>query len=1295
MADTRAAQDAETASTEQDVPVPTAGSPIPENASRSPQPELKLEASSQTNALPTSHQEATGPPSSPTSPAQDDSTAQSRLAALGASVRDQDDLERNINLQASQLLTSQSLEREHKRLQKTEAERSKLVFQIEKLAEKLASGVGGAATRVKAESEIAHYEAQVTVLDRDLDEIRARVEEREKELEEFEGQDGAGNGGMMEGARAGGGGSGVAAQGRQPGESQRDFLIRTGKITPFSKMGSGNAGLKRTASNLRDVMYDAEQDHVDEDEEDAQEPAEAVKEKSHRNLIRPGFAGDRKSRSPDKQEQAKPPPAKKRKLEMGDYRRMSERRTARNTIPSTRETLEEAEDSAFKPAAEGSADESLPEADGTDAEEEYMSDTPAAKPTGRKKTVSKSTDSHVEDLTGLDDGNERLYQRRLEGWISRRSSARAKHRRRSLANGPVDGIQTGGQTADGEDGEPAEAEWHQPHPSTDDMIIDDEYRLPGDIHASLFDYQKTGVQWLCELHSQRVGGIVGDEMGLGKTIQVISFLAGLHYSKKISKPVLVVAPATVMKQWVNEFHTWWPPFRVSILHTSGSGMIDLGRESRFEDDLLEMAYTGRRKGPSKTQKAARRIVERVVADGHILVTTYSGLQTYAELLIPVDWEYAVLDEGHKIRNPNASITIHCKELRTANRVILSGTPMQNNLVELWSLFDFVFPMRLGTLVNFRQQFEVPIRQGGYANASNLQVQTASHCAEALKDSIAPYLLQRLKVDVAADLPRKTEQVLFCRLTRPQRDAYEAFLDGEEMKSIVSGRRQMLYGVDILRKICNHPDLVQHRTLSTKAGYSYGQAVKSGKMVVVKELLDIWRKGGHKTLLFAQHRIMLDILERYIGAMPGIRHCRMDGNTPVPLRQRLVDEFNGTPDLHVFLLTTKVGGLGINLTGADRVIIFDPDWNPSTDIQARERAWRLGQKREVQIFRLMVAGTIEEKIFHRQIFKQFLTNKILKDPKQRQTFQLKDLHDLFSLGGVDEQSTETGRLFEGAETRIEAEERAGPPRTTKPADDTAWGGATPPPSPPAKGLGDAALGDMAGIAAVRAYAPDEQDGGQTNGGATASNADREKRLMTSLFARSGVHSALEHDQIINGKRAVVADPRTIEKAARLVAAEAAAALKRAEAVARSQPVGVPTWTGLVGEGGREEEVAGRRGGAGMLGGRGGPSSAAVLAGLRGRLGGGGGGGGTSVPSPRAGARRRDEGPRGKDFLALIRDYLRAHGGAVYTQMLIDHFNRYCSTPERSAEFKAMLREIAVLEKGVGGRGKWWLKGEHAK
>ena len=1110
---------------------------------------------------------------------------------------------------------------------------------------------------------------QIAELDADEAEIKTRIGNRKRDLTEQPG---------------------VAEKGNQklPHESQREFLIRTGKITPFAKIGGGNVA--KTEINLSDALYNAESAPVEEEPTQIQHHDEG--HRSHRILRQPGFVDVEATSASSAAERTSPRPTKRCRLQA--------RRPKESVGEQDTSELQTTDGSGYSPQNHRPDTSSAVQLnDGSDSDIDSDAFVPDELNSKRERDQNLSASiakADKENLTGIDDGNERAYQARLLSWTERRRAARLKVRSRLQ----------GSDTLELDNDEEDEA--HLPHPTIPDTAISDGYTIPGDVYPSLFDYQKTGVQWLWELYSQQVGGIVGDEMGLGKTIQIIAFLAGLHYSGKVTKPILIVAPATVMKQWVNEFHTWWPPFRVSILHSSGSGMIDLGKESRREDDLLSQRPTSGKLKTSKSQRAAKKIVDRVVDQGHVLVTTYSGLQTYAELLIPVIWEYAVLDEGHKIRNPNAAITLYCKELRTPNRIILSGTPMQNNLIELWSLFDFIFPMRLSNLVDFRNQFDIPIRIGGYANASNLQIQTATKCAETLKDAISPYLLQRMKSDVAADLPKKTERVLFCKLTKTQRDAYEAFLRGEDVGSIMNGKRQVLYGVDILRKICNHPDLQDHKNLSMKIGYNYGSGSKSGKMVVVKELLDLWRKSGHKTLLFAQHRIMLDILETYIQGIEGLNYRRMDGTTPIASRQALVDEFNLNPEVHVFLLTTKVGGLGVNLTGADRVIIYDPDWNPSTDIQARERAWRLGQKRDVEIYRLMVAGTIEEKIFHRQIFKQFLTNKILKDPKQRQTFQMSDLHDLFTLGDATEEATQTSRIFEG--TQINFKEQ----RAVHISADQLQPRSVDSNPPSLQPTDDRRLNDIVGVSSVCPYAPDErEDLINSNSPPNDPSASSDKRIMEGIFARSGIHSALEHDQIINGRRVISADPDIINREAERVAKEAATELRHAEEVARTIPAGVPTWTGQFGIGGRPDQGDVASSSSAPAG----PSSLGILAGLKdrpvgtganpfatgvnGAFGGVGGGASDSSRSSTPLAHnlndvrvRNDMKNKklGKGFVSKIRDFLVAHNGRVYTQNLIDHFNRYCTTQERTAEFTAMIKEIATLQKGSRGRGMWTLKEE---
>ncbi|KAL2083082.1 hypothetical protein ACEWY4_020855 [Coilia grayii] len=593
-----------------------------------------------------------------------------------------------------------------------------------------------------------------------------------------------------------------------------------------------------------------------------------------------------------------------------------------------------------------------------------------------------------------DDGDMKYYTQRIRRWKRERALEREKRRE-------------GGE----EESEESDAEF------------DEGFKVPGSLWRKLFKYQQTGVRWLWELHCQQAGGILGDEMGLGKTIQVIAFLAGLSYSKIRTRgsnykyaglgPVVIVCPATVMHQWVREFHCWWPPFRVAVLHETGS----------------------------YTSKKERLIPE--MASGGVLITSYSSVRLHQEALQRYDWHYVILDEGHKIRNPHARVTVACKQFRTPHRIILSGSPMQNNLKELWSLFDFVFPGKLGTLPTFMEQFSVPITMGGYANATPVQVQTAYKCACVLRDSINPYLLRRMKADVKANLslPDKNEQVLFCRLTEEQRQVYQGFLDSKEVYQILNGDMQhCVRSVTTLtcsrgaRGCCGGGAEEE-----LAAEERFGHWGRSGKLRVVESLLRIWSKQGHRVLLFTQSRQMLDILEVFVREM-GYSFLKMDGTTTVASRQPLIAKYNEDKSIFVFLLTTRVGGLGVNLTGANRVIIYDPDWNPSTDTQARERAWRIGQKQQVTVYRLLTAGTIEEKIYHRQIFKQFLTNRVLKDPKQRRFFKSNDIYELFTLSSPDgAQGTETSAIFAGTGSDVQAPKKGKAPAASP--------GKTRPPQPP--------------------------------------------------------------------------------------------------------------------------------------------------------------------------------------------------------------------------------------------------------
>ena len=358
----------------------------------------------------------------------------------------------------------------------------------------------------------------------------------------------------------------------------------------------------------------------------------------------------------------------------------------------------------------------------------------------------------------------------------------------------------------------------------------------------------------------------------------------------------MVCPATLMHQWVNELDRWYPNNVVTVLHHTS---------------------------PYKGSK--RKLLNLITKLNGILITSYTTISLCQDIVFNYDWHYVILDEGHKIRNPDAQATLAVKRFKTPHRIILSGTPIQNNLKELWSLFDFIYPSKLGTLPVFLEQFAVPITQGGYSNATEIQVQIAYRCASVLRDTIKPYLLRRLKEDVkqTLNLPSKNEQVLFCRLTEHQKQVYREYLNSKEVGEIVKGSTKMFVGLINLRKISNHPDLFTNGPQALHdpdADDYFGNYKRSGKMKVLNSLLKQWYKQQHKVLLFTQSKQMLNVLETYV-KFKEYSYLVMDGSTSVNQRPQLIKQFNDDPDIFLFLLTTKVGGIGLNLVGADRIVIF--------------------------------------------------------------------------------------------------------------------------------------------------------------------------------------------------------------------------------------------------------------------------------------------------------------------------------------------------------------------------------------
>ncbi|POM77347.1 DNA excision repair protein ERCC-6, partial [Phytophthora palmivora] len=313
--------------------------------------------------------------------------------------------------------------------------------------------------------------------------------------------------------------------------------------------------------------------------------------------------------------------------------------------------------------------------------------------------------------------------------------------------------------------------------------------VPSYVLTQLLPHQREGLEWLHKLHERGVGGILGDDMGLGKTVQLATFLGSLHRARRL-RTVLLLCPASVLLQWVRELHKWVPWMRVVLLHASGTG-VNTSSSSECYEELIDEVFRFEDGMSDAEDETGVREDERT--EGGVVISTYENVRQYQSLFLTREWDYVVLDEGHRIRNPDAETTLVCKQLRTVHRIILSGTPIQNRLRELWSLFDFVYPGRLGTLPTFDDEFVLPIRAGGYATATKMQVLMAYKCALALKDLIQPFLLRRTKKEILTNgasgsmgtlLPGKQEQIIFCRLTMRQRALYKRFLASPEVASVL-------------------------------------------------------------------------------------------------------------------------------------------------------------------------------------------------------------------------------------------------------------------------------------------------------------------------------------------------------------------------------------------------------------------------------------------------------------------------------------------------------------------------------
>jgi TATA-binding protein-associated factor len=391
----------------------------------------------------------------------------------------------------------------------------------------------------------------------------------------------------------------------------------------------------------------------------------------------------------------------------------------------------------------------------------------------------------------------------------------------------------------------------------------------------------------------------------------------------------------------------------------------------------------------------------------IVITSYDVCRNDINILGPRNWNYCVLDEGHLIKNPKTKTTIAVKTLKSYHRLILSGTPIQNNVLELWSLFDFLMPGFLGTEKVFHDRFARPIAASRGAKSSSKEQEVGALAIEALHKQVLPFLLRRLKEEVLNDLPPKILQNYYCDLSDLQRKLFEDFAK-KESKSIQAaaveksreGKQHIFQALQYMRKLCNSPALVvkeghkQYNTLTqqlAKQKSSLRDIAHAPKLTALKDLLvdcgigatdmgidqaaiasgEVEAVSQHRALIFCQMKEMLDMVQTEVlqKLLPSVQYLRLDGSVEANKRQDIVNHFNSDPSYDVLLLTTSVGGLGLNLTGADTVIFVEHDWNPQKDMQAMDRAHRIGQKKVVNVYRIVTRGTLEEKILR---YVQFLT-----------------------------------------------------------------------------------------------------------------------------------------------------------------------------------------------------------------------------------------------------------------------------------------------------------------------------------
>jgi SWI/SNF-related matrix-associated actin-dependent regulator of chromatin subfamily A member 5 len=462
---------------------------------------------------------------------------------------------------------------------------------------------------------------------------------------------------------------------------------------------------------------------------------------------------------------------------------------------------------------------------------------------------------------------------------------------------------------------------------------------PGFIQGTMRDYQVAGLNWLISLHENGISGILADEMGLGKTLQTISFLGYLRHIMGTTGPHLIIVPKSTLDNWKREFARWTPEVNVLVLQGAKEE-----RQQLINDRLVDENFD-------------------------VCITSYEMILREKAHLRKFAWEYIIIDEAHRIKNEESSLAQVIRMFNSRNRLLITGTPLQNNLHELWALLNFLLPDVFGDAEAFDQWFS------GQDRDQDTVVQQ-------LHRVLRPFLLRRVKSDVEKSLLPKKEVNVYIGMADMQVKWYQKILEKDiDAVNGAGGKREsktrLLNIVMQLRKCCNHPYLFEGAEPGPPYTTDEHLVYNAGKMIVLDKLLKRMQKQGSRVLIFSQMSRLLDILEDYC-VFRGYKYCRIDGSTAHEDRIAAIDDYNRPgSEKFVFLLTTRAGGLGINLTSADIVVLYDSDWNPQADLQAMDRAHRIGQTKQVVVYRFVTDNAIEEKVLERAAQKLRLDQLVIQ------------------------------------------------------------------------------------------------------------------------------------------------------------------------------------------------------------------------------------------------------------------------------------------------------------------------------